>query len=102
MRRLATDKSLVGPRNHLFRPVVAVVVAANLFSSIVAQTGLQRHRLNEDAALELPLRTLKRDHVYESESHWIASATLRKKRPARTFSLFSAKSTTSNAAAIPK
>ena len=65
MRRLATDKSLVGPRNHLFRPVVAVVVAVNLFSSIVAQAGLQRHRLNEDAALELLLRTLKRDRVYE-------------------------------------
>ena len=65
MRRLATDKSLVRPRNHLFRPVVAVVVALSLLSSIVAQAGLQRHRLNEDAALELLLRTLKRDRVYE-------------------------------------
>ena len=65
MRSFATDKSLVRPRNHLFRPVVAVIVAVSLLSSIVAQAGLQRHRLNEDAALELLLRTLKRDRVYE-------------------------------------
>ena len=64
MRSLATDKSLVRPRNHLFRPVVAVVAAVSLLSSIVAQAGLQRHRLNEDAALDLLDRTLKHDRVY--------------------------------------
>jgi hypothetical protein len=65
MRSLGTDKSLVIRGNHLYRPVVAVVVAVNLLLSIVAQAGLQRHRLNEDAALELLDRTLKRDRVYE-------------------------------------
>src|SRR5256885_14902165 len=38
----------------------------------------------------------------KTESHWIVSATLRKKRPARTLSLYSAKITTPSAAEILK
>ena len=48
-----------------FRPITAVVITAILISLIIAQAGSRAHSLNEDAALELLQRTLKRDGVYE-------------------------------------
>ena len=46
------------------RLITAVVIAAVLISPAVAE-GARSKSLNEDAALELLQRTLKRDHVYE-------------------------------------
>ena len=40
------------------------VIATVLISTIVAQAGSRPHSLNEDAALDLLQRTLKRDGVY--------------------------------------
>jgi len=51
--------------NPTFRPVVAVAVAMILILSVLAQAGSQSRPVNEDAALNLLERTLKRDHVYE-------------------------------------
>src|SRR6187399_3222099 len=51
--------------NLTFRPVVAVAVAMILILSVLAQAGSQSRSVNEDAALNLLERTLKRDHVYE-------------------------------------
>ena len=48
-----------------FRLITAAVIAAILVSPIVAQAGSRSHPLSEDAALDLLLRTLKRDRVYE-------------------------------------
>ena len=52
-----------------FRLISAAVIAAILISPIVARAGSQSHPLSEDAALDLLDRTLKRDRVYENESH---------------------------------
>jgi hypothetical protein len=48
-----------------------------LISPIIARAGSRAHPLNEDAALELLQRTLKRDHAYEKRISWdcIAYAT---------------------------
>jgi hypothetical protein len=51
--------------NPTFRPVVAVAVAMILILPVLAQAGSQSRPVNEDAALNLLERTLKRDHVYE-------------------------------------
>lgn len=56
--------------NHILRPFAAAVVAVALISPVVAQAGSPSHSLNEDAALELLQRTLKRDHVYEKRISW--------------------------------
>ena len=48
-----------------FRLITAAVMAAILISPIVVRAGPRAHLLNEDAALELLQRTLKRDRVYE-------------------------------------
>jgi hypothetical protein len=45
--------------------IAAAVIAAILISSIAAPANPRAHLLNEDAALELLQRTLKRDGVYE-------------------------------------
>jgi hypothetical protein len=51
--------------NCLFR-VDAIAAAALIFTSpITAPANPRSHPLNEDAALELLQRTLKRDRVYE-------------------------------------
>ena len=50
--------------NRLFR-VNAIAAAALILVSPIAAGNPRSHRLNEDAALELLRRTLKRDHVYE-------------------------------------
>ena len=54
--------------NPTFRPVVAVAVAMIL--AVFAQACSQSRPLNEDAALNLLERTLKRDHVYEKRISW--------------------------------
>jgi hypothetical protein len=48
-----------------FPLITAAVRAVVLLSPIVAQAGPQSHPLDENAALELLQRTLKRDGVYE-------------------------------------
>jgi len=72
-----------------FRLITAAVVAAVLISAAVAG-GARFRSLDEDAAIAFLQRTLKRDHVYESESHWIASRTALKARRTLILSLFSA------------
>lgn len=47
------------------RLTTAVVIAAALIPAILAQAGSPSHLLNEDAALDVLQRTLKRDRVYE-------------------------------------
>ena len=47
------------------RQLVAIVVTIAMLSSAAVQAGPKKHSLNEDAALNLLLRTLERDHVYE-------------------------------------
>jgi hypothetical protein len=64
MRILVTDKSIVEFMKQVFRPSLAAVAALILILPLVAQAGLQSRPLNEDAALDLLQRTLKRDHVY--------------------------------------
>jgi hypothetical protein len=44
--------------------ITAAVMAVVLVSPVVAQAGPRSHPLDEDAALALLVRTLKRDHVY--------------------------------------
>jgi hypothetical protein len=70
MRILATDKSIPASMKHAIRSILAVAVAMILSLPAVAQTGLQSRPLNEDAALNLLQRTLKRDHVYEKRISW--------------------------------
>jgi hypothetical protein len=70
MKRFATHKSFLCPTKHVFRPVLAVAVALILILPVVAQAGLQSRPLNEDAALDLLQRTLKRDRVYAKRISW--------------------------------
>ena len=48
-----------------FRPITKAVISTILLSSIVAHAGARSQPLNEDAALDLLQRTLKRNRVYE-------------------------------------
>lgn len=48
-----------------FRLITAAVIAAILLSPYVARGGSRSHPLSEDAALDLLVRTIKRDRVYE-------------------------------------
>ena len=48
-----------------FRLITPAVTAAVLILPIVVNAGSRSHLLNEDAALDLLQRTLKRDGVYE-------------------------------------
>jgi hypothetical protein len=50
--------------NRLSRLVAIAIVAVVLVSPVIAQSSPGSHPLNEDAALALLERTLKRDHVY--------------------------------------
>jgi hypothetical protein len=70
MRRLAINKSILGPMKHAVRPTLAVAVAVILLLPWAAQAGSQSRPLNEDAALDLLQRTLKRDRVYEKRISW--------------------------------
>ena len=45
--------------------LITAVIAVVLISAAVARAGSRSHPLNEDAALDLLQRTLKRDRVYE-------------------------------------
>jgi hypothetical protein len=51
--------------NRLFRVNAIAIAALILISLIAAPANPRAHLLNEDAALELLQRTLKRDRVYE-------------------------------------
>jgi len=55
--------------NIELRLTTAVVIAAVLISAAIAE-GARSKSLNEDAALELLQRTLKRDHVYDKRISW--------------------------------
>jgi predicted nucleic acid-binding protein len=50
--------------NRLSRLVAIAIVAVVLVSPVIAQSSPGSHPLNEDAALALLERILKRDHVY--------------------------------------
>lgn len=50
--------------NDLFRSITAAVIAVVLVSPIVAQAGPRSHPLDEDSAVDLLRRALKRDRVY--------------------------------------
>jgi hypothetical protein len=50
--------------NRLSRLVAIAIVAVVLVSPVIAQSSPGSHPLNEDAALALLERNLKRDHVY--------------------------------------
>jgi hypothetical protein len=52
--------------NHTLRLVAATVVAVILGLPVVAQAGPHSHPLDEDAALNLLVHTLKRDGVYKN------------------------------------
>jgi hypothetical protein len=65
MKRLATSNNCsLTPMNGLSRLVAIAIVAVVLISPVIAQSGPGSHPLNEDAALALLERNLKRDHVY--------------------------------------
>jgi hypothetical protein len=70
MRRPVTGKSILRSIDHTLGHAVAAVVAIGLISPVVAQAGPRSHQLNEDAALDLLQRTLKRDHIYEKRISW--------------------------------
>jgi hypothetical protein len=55
---------------HLIRPLLAVTVAVILLLPWVTQAGSRSRPLNEDAALDLLQRTLKRDRVYAKRILW--------------------------------
>ena len=56
--------------NSLFRLDAIAVAAVILISPIAAPASTRSHPLNEDAALNLLERTLKRDHVYDKRISW--------------------------------
>ena len=55
---------LLDPMNHISRLITAAVIAMVLVSPVVAQAGPRSHPLDEDAALDLLVRTLKHDRVF--------------------------------------
>src|SRR4030095_5944191 len=71
------NKCFVRSMNRIFRVNAIAAAALILISPIIARAGSRAHPLNEDAALKLLQRTLKRDHVYEKRISWdcIAYAT---------------------------
>ena len=50
--------------NHISRLITAAVIAMVLVSPVLAQAGSRSHPLDEDAALDLLVRTLKHDRVF--------------------------------------
>ena len=50
--------------NGISRLLLTIALATALLSPPALLAGPARHSLNEDAALSLLLRTIKRDHVY--------------------------------------
>ena len=55
---------------RLFRFNAIATVALALISPVLAETASRSRPLNEDAALDLLQRTLKRDGVYEKRIAW--------------------------------
>src|SRR5262245_6282574 len=55
---------------RLFRSNAIAAVALALISPVLAETASRSRPLNEDAALDLLQRTLKRDGVYEKRISW--------------------------------
>ena len=55
---------LLDPVNHISRLITAAVIAMVLVSPVIVQASPRSHLLDEDAALALLERTLKRDGVY--------------------------------------
>lgn len=64
MRKLTTGKSIPGSITRLAWRIPAIAIATIVILAWVARAGSQSHPLNEDAALDLLQRTLKRDGVY--------------------------------------
>ena len=64
------NKCFVRPTNRLFRVSTIAIAALILIPSIAAAANPRAHLLNEDAALNLLKRTLKRDSVYEKRISW--------------------------------
>jgi hypothetical protein len=61
--------------NPVSRFIAAAVVAVVILSSVVAQAGPRSHPLDEDAALDLLQRALKRDRVYANRMDCISYGT---------------------------
>jgi hypothetical protein len=70
MKELATEKSIRGSVARAVRRIVVVAAAVILIFPWIARAGSQNHPLNEDAALDLLERTLKRDGVYAKRISW--------------------------------
>ena len=51
--------------NATLRRLIAIIIAIAAVTVVTAQGGSTKHPLNEGAALNLLLETLKRDHVYD-------------------------------------
>ena len=56
--------------NRISRFIVAAVVAVVVVLPVGAKAGPRSRPLNEDAAVDLLYRTLKRDRVYEHRIAW--------------------------------
>ena len=54
----------------MIRSAIVAIVVAILSAPVACPAGSQSHPLNEDAALDLLQRTLKRDSVYEKRIAW--------------------------------
>lgn len=50
--------------NTVSRRLITIIIAIGIASLAATQAGPSKQPLNEDAALDLLLRTIKRDHVY--------------------------------------
>ena len=50
--------------HRISQRLIVIIIAIALFSPVLVPAGPSKHPLNEDAALNLLLRTLKRDNVY--------------------------------------
>ncbi len=56
--------------NHIIRFAIVAIALTILISPVACRAGSQSQPLNEDAALDLLQRTLKRDGVYEKRIAW--------------------------------
>jgi hypothetical protein len=65
MREVVTNRRTHTSTGQMFRVIMTAVIAIILGLPVLTQGALQNQRLNENAALDLLVRTLKRDRVYE-------------------------------------
>lgn len=56
--------------NHITGSAIAAIAVAILSSPVACPAGSKSNPLNEDAALDLLQRALKRDRVYEKRIAW--------------------------------